>query len=755
MDALTRTRSSTFGARTRRWLPAIACVAAVLALGAPAGASAAVRYVDDTGGIDGVNSCTSEAAPCLSLQHAVDQATAGDTVELAAGTYSPGAVIDKADLTISGAGETATQVSPTAGLPRAFDLRGSADGVTIQDLRMAGSYTGVGGITDRTGVHVPNTVGLDVADLTLRNLDATGLKYAIDVRYPASATGWTLDSVDARINEYGARTTGATTDLSVTASHFDFNDFGLYVGHTNTTPRTPGVFDDVEIADTTFDGNAIKGLYLEQASNLDLHGLSVTTPPAPSPRADVNPNNGIDVNVKYGAFANIRIADSEFGGATGAGVLIHGRNDAPLYSPVPGSLDNVDLERLTVTGNASAGGINVSAATTNVSVSGSRIVGNGVAGLVSYADAGPGSTVDATDNWWGCNEGPTLDSSNACSAIVQVAGRGTIDADPWLLFSASASPVGIATGGATADVTAALTTNSAGDPAAPTPDGTPVALATDIGSIAPGIAQLVAGRAVAVLTSGATAGTARVTASLDAAQATADVAIVAPPAGAAPPVLSGGAVVGSVLSCSLGAWSPNALTYARRWLRNGFAIPGRTGATYATRDADVGRAVACSVTATNTIGASLGRASNAIRVLPRARAAADTVVPVVSGLRLSHRRFLVVRPATRLAARKRRALGTAINFLLSENATVTFRIDRVARSRRCLRLAPNRNAQGCERQRLAGTLTRHGASGRNTPYFSGRIDARALRPGRYRLTVRATDAAGNRSRATRRHFIVI
>jgi len=759
MDALTSTRSSTFGARTRRWLPAIACVAAVLALGAPAGAFAAVRYVDDTGGIDGVNSCTSSAAPCLSLQHAVNQAIAGDTVELAAGTYSPGAVIDKANLTISGAGEAATQVSPTAGLPRAFDLRGSADGVTIQDLRMVGPYTGVGGITDRTGVHVPNTVGLDVADLTLRNLDATGLKYAIDVRYPGSATGWTVDSVDARINEYGARTTGATTDLSVTASHFDFNDFGLYVGHTNTTPRTPGVFDDVEIADTTFDGNAIKGLYLEQASNLDLHGLSVTTPPAPSPRADVNPNNGIDVNVKYGAFANIRIADSVFGGATGAGVLIHGRNDAPLYSPVPGSLDNVDLERLTVTGNSpapsSAGGINVSAATTNVSVSGSRIVGNGVAGLVSYADAGPGSTIAATDNWWGCNEGPTLDSSTACSAIVQAAGLATIDADPWLLLSASASPVGIATGGATSDVTAALATNSAGDAAAPPPDGTAVAFATDVGSIAPGIAQLAAGRAVAVLTSDATAGTAHVTASLDAAQATADVVIVAPPAGTTPPVLSGGAVVGSVLSCSLGAWAPNTLTYTQRWLRNGVEIPGRTGATYATRDADVGRAVACSVTATNTIGASLRRASNAVTVLPRARAAADAVVPVLTGLRLSHRRFLVVRPATRLATRKRRALGTAITFRLSESATVTFRIDRVARTRRCVRLAPNRNAQGCERQRLAGTLTRHGASGRNTPYFSGRIDARALRPGRYRLTVRATDAAGNRSRATRRHFTII
>ena len=45
-----------------------------------------------------------------------------------------------------------------------------------------------------------------------------------------------------------------------------------------------------------------------------------------------------------------------FSGATEAGLLIHGRNDGALYSPVPGSLDNVDLEGLTVTGNSADSG---------------------------------------------------------------------------------------------------------------------------------------------------------------------------------------------------------------------------------------------------------------------------------------------------------------------------------------------------------------------------------------------------------------
>ena len=608
-------RSSLFD-RPPRWLLALVTMGVLVVLVAPAAAFGATRYVDDTGASN-IGNCTSQAAPCLTIQYAVDQALAGDTIDLAAGTYSPGAVIDKANLTIRGAGKASTTVSPSATLVRTFDLRASADGLTIENLRMLGPYTGAGTIADRTGVHVPNTIGLDVAGLTLRNLGATGFKYAIDVRYPGSATGWTLDSVDTRINEYGARFTGGTTNLSVTASHFDFSNFGLYVGHTGTNPRTPGVFDGIEIADTTFDGNATKGLYFEQGSNMDLHGLSVTTPPPPSPRADVNPNNGIDVNLKYGAYANVRIADSVFSGATEAGLLIHGRNDGALYSPVPGSLDNVDLERLTVTGNSAApvssvGGINVSTATTNVSVKGSRIVGNGSGGLISYVDPGPASTIDATDNWWGCNEGPTGDGSNACSTAVQTTGFGAIDADPWLVLSAFATPTDIAIGGATSDVTATLNINSDGDPAGSPPDGPAVGFATDLGSIASDSDPLVAGDAATVLTSGSTAGTARVTASLDSAAATAEVEIVAPPVNLAAPELTGDAVVGSELSCSVGDWSGNDLTYVREWLSDGAVIAGESGLTYSSVERDVGHALGCRVTATNTAAVSVSETSNQI-----------------------------------------------------------------------------------------------------------------------------------------------
>jgi hypothetical protein len=39
--------------------------------------------------------------------------------------------------------------------------------------------------------------------------------------------------------------------------------------------------------------------------------------------------------------------------------------------------------------------------------------------------------------------------------------------------------------------------------------------------------------------------------------------------------------------------------------------------------------------------------------------------------------------------------------------------------------------------------------------FSGRIKRKALAPGRYRATLRAVDAAGNRSRPRRTSFVIV
>jgi len=142
--------------------------------------------------------------------------------------------------------------------------------------------------------------------------------------------------------------------------------------------------------------------------------------------------------------------------------------------------------------------------------------------------------------------------------------------------------------------------------------------------------------------------------------------------------------------------------------------------------------------------------------------ATDTKPPLVRGLRMTPRVFAVAgrKRAASGAARGRRAKrGSTLRFRLSERARVHVRIDRVQRGRRAGgRCRPAAQAgRRCVRLRRVGTLIRRGRpAGANRIRFSGRVaKRRALRPGRYRATVRAIDAAGNRSLPRRVAFRIV
>ena len=110
--------------------------------------------------------------------------------------------------------------------------------------------------------------------------------------------------------------------------------------------------------------------------------------------------------------------------------------------------------------------------------------------------------------------------------------------------------------------------------------------------------------------------------------------------------------------------------------------------------------------------------------------AADIKAPLISGFRSSRSVFAIARAGTPVAARV--AQGTRLRYTLSEGARVTMKIQR-------------RLAGRPTRYRAVGRLKRNGVSGLNRTRFTGRIGRRALRPGRYRVVITATDAAGNRS----------
>ena len=113
----------------------------------------------------------------------------------------------------------------------------------------------------------------------------------------------------------------------------------------------------------------------------------------------------------------------------------------------------------------------------------------------------------------------------------------------------------------------------------------------------------------------------------------------------------------------------------------------------------------------------------------------------LSGLKLTNRTFAVARGSTATVGRAQAARstrrGTAFVFTLNRAATVTIRVKRLRHSGKVVK------------------LVRSSAAGRNRVRFTGRVRRHSLRPGRYRATITAGDAAGGRTAAQVLKFRIV
>jgi len=115
------------------------------------------------------------------------------------------------------------------------------------------------------------------------------------------------------------------------------------------------------------------------------------------------------------------------------------------------------------------------------------------------------------------------------------------------------------------------------------------------------------------------------------------------------------------------------------------------------------------------------------------------VPPVLSKVSATNRVFAPVARRTAHAAVHRRRVkrGTRFRYTLSEAARVRIRIERVIRRR------------GDTRYRKVTVLVANKQAGRQSTRFTGRVRRKALKPGRYRARLVATDAGGLKSRERR------
>jgi hypothetical protein len=98
--------------------------------------------------------------------------------------------------------------------------------------------------------------------------------------------------------------------------------------------------------------------------------------------------------------------------------------------------------------------------------------------------------------------------------------------------------------------------------------------------------------------------------------------------------------------------------------------------------------------------------------------------------------------AETLVSARRARRGTTFVYSISEQARVLFTIDKRKKGRRA-------------RFARVGRYGQDAKTGTNRKKFSGKIGSKRLKPGRYRATLKATDAAGNVSVVKRPSFKVV
>ena len=129
----------------------------------------------------------------------------------------------------------------------------------------------------------------------------------------------------------------------------------------------------------------------------------------------------------------------------------------------------------------------------------------------------------------------------------------------------------------------------------------------------------------------------------------------------------------------------------------------------------------------------------------------NTVAPIVTAVKESAPKWLEGNALARFSARRKLPIGTTFSFNLNESARVSFAFTQPASGRkvgtRCV--TPNRQNKKkprCTRKLTRGTLSFTAHVGSNKVRFQGRIArSKKLKPGRYTLTMIATNAAGQRS----------
>jgi len=388
------------------------------------------------------------------VQDAVDAASSGDIINVAAGTYNEQVVINKS-LTLQGADDTSIiQPSGPGILTSVYTY---PDGFSYYSgVKIAGIIT-IKNVTSGVTIKNLKVDGVNVTSLPAGAARLAGILYGASAGLIDNVTVNTIKTTGYADRTYGIDLSGGSTAVSVEVKNSRITDWGRNGIMANGINLTANIHDNiltgpgtigpaqvpngiVFMADVggTISRNTISGCHYNVP--LSWEGFGIMQFDVCAPGVVIENNTVSDCDQGVGPTNNVIIRNN---------TLINNHGGVRLETLI---CDNNQIVGNNILNN-SEGGIILDGSTcpnpygqdppgTHNVAHFNNIVGNAM-GVVNYD---PGQTFDAINNWWGNAGGPGVGGANGVN--------GTVDYTPWLgELYAPTKTTGTATGTGVASFT--------------------------------------------------------------------------------------------------------------------------------------------------------------------------------------------------------------------------------------------------------------------------------------------------------------